>query len=369
MAQSSGDLVCPPVDVVFTVDTSGSMDDEAQALCNSISSVQSELLGLGLVSKTFLLGITNTGGSDFPCLTDDVENMLGDSVPGNGGACGTILDDSESWGEAISIVASRFPWTPDAVRVIVPISDEGACDGDSCDDPGEDRDAINNAITLALANNVFVSPISGTGSSQCVITLGQDIATATGGTAFVSTDPSLDLAGAVRDLIIDACVKSEVPPTKVNCEEKDVTDVLLSLDGNALKQKRTVRRLARILNKAGGKKRDVRSLRKEADALYLSAWTSTWSYPSKTISCEESLECTSIDISSSVNEVLTEGSGFVALAKKAQKLINKTSAKGIKRRVRKLVKKAEKLLQDAQTDANTLPASQTTCSTKVEMVF
>ncbi|MFT4569301.1 MAG: hypothetical protein ACI8TX_000487 [Hyphomicrobiaceae bacterium] len=95
-------------------------------------------------------------------------------------------NDNEDWGNATSILADEFPWTPGALRVIVPISDEGPDNGDSCRDPGDDRDAIENAIVLANENDVTVSPIAADGASDCVVELGQDIAA--GVTTVVRTD-------------------------------------------------------------------------------------------------------------------------------------------------------------------------------------
>jgi hypothetical protein len=196
--------VCPPVDVVFIMDTSGSMNDEADALCDSIGQVVTDLSAQGIEVNSAILGITKV---DFGCLRDYVENMLGGSVPGTPPPGEEFLDDNEDWGPATAIVADRYPWTPGAVRVIVPISDEAPEDGDgelaACDQ--EDADSLANAINLAVANDVIVSPISGTGSDQCVIDLASEIAVATGGTSFISTDPDQDLAGAITLLITDAC--------------------------------------------------------------------------------------------------------------------------------------------------------------------
>ncbi len=194
------------VDIVFTMDTSGSMFDDAKALCNNISMVESNLKIAGINAKSHLLGITETGDKMlFPCLTDSVANLVGNVVPGDAGTCGQSLNQSESWGQATSVVAKGFPWTPGFQRVVVPISDEGACNGDPCLDPGKDRDSIDNAVKLAKSEKVIVSPISASGSSSCVTGLAYDLAAGTGGTAFISTDPSLDLAKGIETLVKNAC--------------------------------------------------------------------------------------------------------------------------------------------------------------------
>ena len=196
-------VICPPVEVVFVMDTSASMSGEAAALCGNISMVEGDLMALGIEATSHLLGITVTAGGAFGCLTDNVANLLGSAVPGDG-ACGP-LNQSESWGPATAIVAENFPWMEGAVRIIVPLSDEGACNGNACSDPGLDRDAVENAIALAVANDVFVSPVAGNGSNACTLTLLEDIALGTGGVSFESTQADLDIAQAIFDLILDAC--------------------------------------------------------------------------------------------------------------------------------------------------------------------
>ena len=79
----------PPVEVVFVMDTSGSMSGEAAALCNAISMVEGELMALGIEATSHLLGITAAPGGSFGCLTNSVLGLLGGVVPGNG-ACGPL---------------------------------------------------------------------------------------------------------------------------------------------------------------------------------------------------------------------------------------------------------------------------------------
>lgn len=133
------------------------------------------------------------------------------------------LDDSEDWGPAVAVLAARFPWRQDALRIVVPISDEDPQNGDAtdefdtvCEDPGSDRAAIQNAITQAQSNNVVVSPIFTDQSDfdpedqetlACVEPLMQSLADGTGGRLNASEDPSADLAGAIVSLIEAACTQ------------------------------------------------------------------------------------------------------------------------------------------------------------------
>jgi len=203
--------ICPVIDVVFIMDTSGSMADEAVALCSGIGQLVAELDALGVTLQPTGLGITQTlGPGPFGCLTNNVVTLLGGTVPGDSAACafpGT-LSAFESWGPAAAIVAERFAWTPGARRVIVPLSDEGPCNGnlpEGCNDPGDDRNSILNAIAVAGQHNVIISPVTGTGSTSCVQTLAAAAAMGTGGTAFQSTDPVADLADALYAMLLTTC--------------------------------------------------------------------------------------------------------------------------------------------------------------------
>jgi hypothetical protein len=207
-AAAQCDQECAPIDLVFVMDTSGSMFDEAASLCLSINQI---VVDLGAYEPAIevnptILGITQDGSDnpDFDCLTDNVARLLGREVPGDA-TCSTTLNHLESWAPATAIVATRFPWTPGAIRIIVPISDEEPCNGNPCNDPGNDRSSINNAIELATEFNVYVSPITGTDSNSCVIDLARALAQGTDGTAFSSTDPNADLPSAVVSTVLQYC--------------------------------------------------------------------------------------------------------------------------------------------------------------------
>ena len=104
-----------------------------------------------------------------------------------------------------ALIAEKRSWLSNAVRVIVPISDEAPEDGGSSSCNADDLASIQNAIAVANSNNVVVSPIIADTFTQCIIDEGQKLADGTGGTMKRSTDPSGDLAQAVIDVIIDAC--------------------------------------------------------------------------------------------------------------------------------------------------------------------
>jgi hypothetical protein len=197
------------VDVVVTMDTSGSMFDEAAALCGGVSGLQAALSAAGLDANVHLLAIAASdpgGASLFPCLTDTVPNLLGPAVPGNPGTCPANLSQNESWGLSTPIVAQRFPWRPSVLRMVVPISDEGPCNGDPCQSPGPDRDSILNAINEH--GSAVVSPIVAAGAVACTTDLATMLAAGTGGAVFQSTDPANDLVEHMKNLVLNACHKS-----------------------------------------------------------------------------------------------------------------------------------------------------------------
>lgn len=113
---------------------------------------------------------------------------------------------NESWGLFTPIVARRFPWRPSVLRMVVPISDEGPCNGDPCQSPGPDRDSILNAINEH--GSAVVSPIVAAGAVACTTDLATMLAAGTGGAVFQSTDPANDLVEHMKNQVLAACKKS-----------------------------------------------------------------------------------------------------------------------------------------------------------------
>ncbi|MCA9283703.1 MAG: hypothetical protein KDA22_00705 [Phycisphaerales bacterium] len=204
---------CVPVELVFVMDTSSSMNDEAASLCSDINFVISQLNSVGLVVQPRLLGICTLPGGSFACLEDRVDLLLGVDVPGNPPAEIDTLGDcpggnevcSEDWALATAIVAGLYPWEPEgaSVRLIVPISDEGPW----CGNPISETDlaALNHAAAVAVDAGVIISPIAGSGSSAELIALTEQLAAATGGQAFVSSKASVDIANAIIEGVLAAC--------------------------------------------------------------------------------------------------------------------------------------------------------------------
>ncbi|UCG33933.1 MAG: hypothetical protein JSU68_04710, partial [Phycisphaerales bacterium] len=206
------EIWCQAIDVVFAVDTSGSIQDEGAALCEGMQMIVDELAAKGIPVFAELLGmVENPKGSSFECLTGSVLATYGGDVPGAPPGCCPVLDKNEDWAAATAIIAERHTWMPDALRVIIPISDEGPEGGDPCENPGPDQEGVANAANIANINGVFVAPIMGDGTEPCVLALAAELAELTGGQSVDSTDPR-DLADAIADILADLCRRRAEPP-------------------------------------------------------------------------------------------------------------------------------------------------------------
>ncbi|MFQ6058122.1 MAG: GEVED domain-containing protein [Anaerolineae bacterium] len=225
-------LECPgaKVDVVFAMDTSPSMDDEFDALCTNIAAVVADLQAVGLTVNHRILGIT----APRLCATDSVLNFL--TMQGQP----VTVNHEEDWGPAVVDLAGGYPWQPGFIRLIIPMSDEPPQDGEPLNDPGDDRDAINAAISAAQANNVIVSPVLGTVDTvrwPDLEALAKDLADATGGRFFLSSEPAADLAAGIADLIqAAACgsvsvTKTQTSPSPVHVGDTVTFDVVIANTG------------------------------------------------------------------------------------------------------------------------------------------
>jgi hypothetical protein len=104
-----------PVDVVFIVDISPSVDPEGVLLCSEINQIQTQLATDGVLVGTIgILAVNRTPTPpNYTCVTANILNRFGGTAPGDG-SCGPItleFSQEESWGPATAIIAERFPWT------------------------------------------------------------------------------------------------------------------------------------------------------------------------------------------------------------------------------------------------------------------
>jgi len=185
------------MDVILLVDTSASMGDELRALCRGIDDVVTELDERGVSANVVVLGITETRD----CADQYITRLIPEGQ----------TQDKEDWGLAVADLARHYEWTPDAERLIIPMSDEGPLQGDPVDD--EDEGAIQSAIQAAQDNEAMVSPLMGTDFNSDVEPLAHDLAQQTKGQVFASKDPDDDLLDGLRDLVLAAADRTRPPAT------------------------------------------------------------------------------------------------------------------------------------------------------------
>ena len=218
---------CEPLDVVFVMDTSSSMDDEGAALCASIVGVVADLQARGIQVQASLWGLTDTP-AEYPCLTDSIVNQLGTVLPEPvSGGLGPFAEcpgspevGSEDWARGTAVVAGNY-WQPGSVgnpnhqRVIVPIFDEGAW----CGDPSTavDEAAVSYVIDVAQANGVAVFPLTAAGASTAVRASAAAVAQATGGESRAIGD-AVQLGTILNDILTQACSQAE------DCDEDGIKD-------------------------------------------------------------------------------------------------------------------------------------------------
>ena len=154
---------CPAAEVVFVLDTSGTMDDELEGLCTGINAIQAALDVVNIQISVEILGITEK----VFCAADTVASVYG-NIPKNPTEnlpqllqCDDEVGNSEDWGPATAVVAANKGWAEKGIKMIIPISDEAPICGNPFDaDDLHGMDAINPFVANLGA---VVYPISATG--------------------------------------------------------------------------------------------------------------------------------------------------------------------------------------------------------------
>jgi hypothetical protein len=221
------------LEVVLAIDTSNSMRDRAEAICTGITAALVHLEVRGIDVTPVLLGISEDPGGNFGCLTDNVIHLFGTEVPGSPPPGNETLGDcpggnelaTEDWGRATAVVADAYAWLPDAIPVIVPLTDEGPW----CGNPVTplDQDSIDHAIRVAQDNGVIVSPMTEADSNASVVALAGQIAAFTGGTHVSWSPLAEDVASGLEQVLLDAC------RPVVDCNDNQVPDLCDIQDGTS----------------------------------------------------------------------------------------------------------------------------------------
>ncbi len=204
-----GCAACSALDVVFTFDTSPSMTPVNQTMCNLAGDLIQALADDGIPVSANYWGITQTGSAS--CLTSNVQEELGATVPGSPPPWMTALDQCtdggngtlENWAPAAAVVADGYPWDSDAVRLLIPVADEGSYCGNPVND--FDIDSVYYARDVAIQNSVVISPLFPDIASDPVRALAGLITTGTGGVATIADFDPAQLLPVARSIAIAAC--------------------------------------------------------------------------------------------------------------------------------------------------------------------
>lgn len=206
---------CPGVEVIFIVDTSQTA--QSHAICSLINDVLSNLQSAGANVQSRILRILGTANPAFPCVNGAVCELL-DHPPIVGPWVCPPIGNQKDWGMATAGIAANYRWADNSVRVIVPVFLEAPRNGDPCNDPGDDREIISQAIGAATENHVIVSPIALDGAQSCARELAISLSSATGGvTADFQTALSV-LPASIASTISQRCIPHH------DCNENGVPD-------------------------------------------------------------------------------------------------------------------------------------------------
>ena len=171
------------LDVVFLLDTSPDMESHAAEACTNILYTVWGLTGAGYQVNPKVLGMTQAGA----CASSSVASTM----PGG------MVDNPADWGAGVTEVAGRYDWQPGAIRLIVPVSNAGPAGGDTVQDPGADREAINAAIAAAQLNHVAIAPLImppyDEAQRAAIVSLAAELAASTGGRVYQTGDPTMTI--------------------------------------------------------------------------------------------------------------------------------------------------------------------------------
>ncbi len=176
------------VDLVFVTDTSGSMDDEWDTLCDIIDDIISDV-----EEEDYKLNVTTYGLDTGSCVNKNYYC-----------ADDEILSNSESWGPGAEWAVKNHPWREDILsKILFVVGDEGPYKGDSIND--NDKDSVDAAVQVAKENNVTIFGLWGTKWSgeidDDLKDLFYNISEPTGGNASLFSSPS-DVTKIISDAII-----------------------------------------------------------------------------------------------------------------------------------------------------------------------
>ncbi|MEN1727665.1 MAG: putative Ig domain-containing protein, partial [Pseudomonadota bacterium] len=209
-----GCAACSALDVVFTFDTSPSMNPVNQTMCDITAELVQALADDGIPINSRFWGIAGLG--EATCLTSDITTELGTVIPGTPPPFMTTLDQCddgfngaiENWGPAVAVVADQLAWDPEAVRLVIPVADEGSYCGSPVND--FDIESVFYARQIAAQNNVVVSPLLPSIAPDEVRAMAGLITVGTGGISTVADFDLGDVLPVARSIALAACGSAQV---------------------------------------------------------------------------------------------------------------------------------------------------------------
>ena len=143
----------------------------------------------------------------------------------------------------------------------------------------------------------------------------------------------------------------------------DITTTLFALDGTALNQKAVARRLSKLFVNVGGSKSTAKSYTTQIDKLYVNAWALAWSVPKVIVTCSNTEFCAKSDNTNIISAYSQNVEGLNSLSRKIGSAILKKTKVAAKRRLtKKLVAQAKALRDQGVTDAQSVPATTSSCA-------
>ena len=208
-----GCAACSALDILFVFDTSPSMNPVNQAMCDLTADLVQALADDGIPVNSRFWGITQNGSAS--CLTGNVLSELGPTVPGSPPAWMAAIDqcedggagELENWAPASAIVSSQLEWQEEAVRLLIPVADEGSYCGSPVND--FDIESVYFARQLAAQNDVVISPLVPVIAPDPVRAMAELITVGTGGISTVADFDLEDVLPVARAIAVSACGTAE----------------------------------------------------------------------------------------------------------------------------------------------------------------
>jgi len=178
------------------------------------------------------------------------------------------------------------------------------------------------------------------------------------------TNECLDCNGVPNGTsILDACgVCGGNGSTCVTCSQSDITPSQFQMDGTALALRNKVFKATKLLGKADSSaatKKFIKNAKAQADDVYVTSWTLTWTFPSLQTFCEGSSLCITSDNTASISVYQQSTATLRDLAlisiKKLRKALHKKGAR------KKLVKEIKADYNQTVIVSSGLPTANSTC--------